>query len=392
MKFNKMMGSVLLTAFVLAGCSNPDFHSETKMRKQIEKRCTEIVSMYQDIYSAAEKTEPESKWEEPVLGRSSIDAIEKRLQSAGLDVVDSDEIRPEYLTTGESFYNFWTAVNQNRDANQEVITVRSSGSLGYQLFSYSDGTACLHSMVYYLNDSMEPDYEVHEIQDWEVSENGNFYFRTCPVGDKHFADYTLIRLKKPDQQLWELNQKYIMAGGYIASNLFLTNWTEDDLSELCFNDLWEYLYRYENGAQFNPKGYVYSDELHCYQIPAKEFEQVVLPYFDMDVQTLRSLSQYHADGSFYPWHQIETNDYAFYLGYYTIDPEVTAYLVNPDGTITITVQMISTDLKSDCLFSHEVTVRPLENEGFQFVGNQVIDQGAYGLPFCEPRLTWERAG
>lgn len=137
---------------------------------------------------------------------------------------------------------------------------------------------------------------------------------------------------------------------------------------------------------------MYSNELHCYQIPAEEFEQIILPFFNIDIQTLRFLSQYHGDGNYYPWRQIETNDYAFYLGYYTIDPEVTAFQINPDGTITITVQMISTDLKTDCLFSHKVTVRPLENSGFQFVGNQVIDQGEYGLPFCEPRLAWERAG
>ncbi len=392
MKFNKILISILLALFILSGCSNPDMQSNSKMQKRIENRCAEIVSIYQDIFSAAKKTEPESKWEAPTLEQSSIDAIEERLQNAGLDVVDTDEICPGYLTTREHFYSFWTAVQHNQDTQQEVITVRSSGALGYQLFTYSDGTECVYSMVYSLDDSMEPDFEVHEIQDWEVSENGNFYYRTCPVGDKHFADYTLIRLEKPEKELWELNQKYIRAGGYIGTNLFLTDWTEEDFSGLSFNDLWESLYHYKNGEQFNPKGYVYSNELHCYQIPAEEFEQIILPFFNIDIQTLRFLSQYHGDGNYYPWRQIETNDYAFYLGYYTIDPEVTAFQINPDGTITITVQMISTDLKTDCLFSHKVTVRPLENGGFQFVGNQVIDRGAYGLPFCEPRLTWERAG
>lgn len=47
------------------------------------------------------------------------------------------------------------------------------------------------------------------------------------------------------------------------------------------------------------------------------------------------------------------------------------YQVNTDGTITLTVQALSTDLKTDCLFAHEVTVRPLENGRFQYVGNKV---------------------
>ena len=55
MKFNKMLVLLLLTALVLAGCTKPDAQPDTKMQKQIEKRCAEIVSMYQDLYSAAGK-------------------------------------------------------------------------------------------------------------------------------------------------------------------------------------------------------------------------------------------------------------------------------------------------------------------------------------------------
>lgn len=41
--------------------------------------------------------------------------------------------------------------------------------------------------------------------------------------------------------------------------------------------------------------------------------------------------------------------------------------------------MLSTDLKTDCLFAHEVTVRPLENGRFQYVGNKVTYQTEYGF-------------
>ena len=126
---------------------------------------------------------------------------------------------------------------------------------------------------------------------------------------------------------------------------------------------------------------------YCYEIPAAEFEKVVLPYFDIDLNTFRELAHYDEEGDYYPWRQIETNDYVF-LYYYVIESEVTAYQVNEDGTITLTVEMLSTDLKTDCLFAHEVTVRPLEDGGFQFVSNKVIYQTEYGLPFCEPRLSW----
>lgn len=72
------------------------------------------------------------------------------------------------------------------------------------------------------------------------------------------------------------------------------------------------------------------------------------------------------------------------------ESEVISGQANPDGTITLQVWMLSTDLKADCLFSHEVTVRPLDDGRFQFVGNRITSRTEYGLPYCDPRLTWEK--
>ena len=99
------------------------------------------------------------------------------------------------------------------------------------------------------------------------------------------------------------------------------------------------------------------------------------------------MAQYNSEFDSYPWRQIVTNDFVF-LHYYTCEPQVVAYKSNSDGTITLTVEMLSTDLKMDCLFAHEVTVRPFSDGTFHYVGNKVIFQTGYGLPFCEPRSTW----
>ena len=128
-------------------------------------------------------------------------------------------------------------------------------------------------------------------------------------------------------------------------------------------------------------------EQGCCKIPAAEFEEVILPYFDIDLDTFREMAQYDAEGDYYPWRQIQTNDFVF-LYYYMVEPEVTGYKVNTDGTITVTVEMLSTDLAMDCLFAHEVTVRPLENGRFQYMIKKITYQTEYGLPYCEPRLTW----
>ena len=66
--------------------------------------------------------------------------------------------------------------------------------------------------------------------------------------------------------------------------------------------------------------------------------------------------------------------------------------MNSDGTMTLSVEVLSTDLKTDCLFSHDVTVRPLENGSFQYVGNQTTYQTEYGLPPAESRFEVDQMG
>lgn len=388
MRYKGIAACLIALCLLLCACGAPGAGQE----RDIQKRCRQIVSLYRDLYDSAQKEPAADRWEEQTLSQQSIDAIEARLLERGLDMIDSSADCPGYFVNAEHFRQFWDSVQRDEEASQEVIAIRDSGALSYRLLTHQDGTTYVYSLVYSLAGDEDPDYEMHQVYGAELTEQGNFYYRINPEDDCHYANYTLIRLQKPDQELWELYSKYILAGGYTATNIFLTDWTEDDFSPLCFNDLWEYVYRYRTGTQFWPDGCAYDKSRNCYLIPAAEFESAVLPFFKLDAQTLWQLADYDAQTDSYPWRQVESNDYAFYLNYYTIEPEVTACRTNADGTLALTVEARSTDLGIDCLFSHEVTVRPMEDGGFQFVGNRVLSQTEKGLPYCEPRLTWDIAG
>ena len=388
-RFRKWICVAVFAAILLCGCSGqdtdlipPTFESvppadrSDPMRERVLKRCEEIHGLYAEMEKPAGED-----------SRSAVDAIETLLMEAGLDVVDTDGIYPDYLTTADRFRDFW--VTRQEPAEQEVITIRESGALAYTLFSCQEDGVYTYIMHYPPEEGEEPYFEQHEVLDWALTDRGNFYYQLYPAGDKHYSDYTLLRLNPPDRELFDLNLKYIRAGGYIGTNLFLTDWSEDDFGALSFNDLWEYLYYDCYGQHFSPEGYKFMPERECYQIPAAEFEAVVLPYFEIALDAFRDLAHYDEAGDFYPWRPIQTNDYSF-LGFYDVEPEVISGQANPDGTVTLQVWMLSTDLKTDCLFSHEVTVRPLDDGRFQFVGNRITSRTEYGLPYCEPRLTWEK--
>lgn len=360
----------------------------SSIERRITQRCEEIVSLYYDLYICAEKNEPESPWDEPTLQQSSIDAIESLLIENSLDVIDTNGAYPEYLTTADHFQVFWTCVQRKEDSEQEIISIAKSGALNYRLFSYQDGIPYVYFKYYPMDNSSNAYFEPHRVLDWELTEKGNFFYRIYPANDKHYADYSLIRMNAPDLTLYDMTMKYIWAGDYMATNIFLVDWTEDDFESLCFNDLWDAFYYDCYGQQFDPDGYDYEPERRCYMIPSAQFEEIVLPYFNIELDAFRQMAQYDAEKDGYPWRKIVTNDLVF-LYYYSCEPEVSSYRANDDGTLTLTVEAISTDLKLDCLFAHEVTVRPLKDGSFQFVGNKVTYQTEYGLPFCESRLSWD---
>ena len=400
MKLNRLIGLMILV-ILLSACSGPDDGSRPSIsnghstpesqsdpiQEMIEQRCKEITSMYYDLYVSADKTEPQSKWDDPVLSQSSIDAIENLLIEAGLDILDSNGVYPSHLVTADNFYRFWDDATQDQSTEQEIIAICENGSLSYRLFIHQDGVTYVHSMGYSIDGDSETNYEKHKVLEWELTDEGNFYYRIYPAGNKSYSDFALIRMVESDVELYDLTMKYIWAGGYVGTNIFLIDWTEDDFGDLSFNDLFESLYYDCNGKQFSPEGYEYIIEQDCCMIPAAEFEAVVRPYFDIDMEVFREMARYDVNEDTYPWRQIQSNDFVF-LYYYMVEPEVTEYKVNSDGTITLTVEMLSTDLATDCLFAHELTVRPLDNGKFQFVGNRITYQTEYGLPFCEPRLTW----
>lgn len=413
MKLDNLLIIGLSAAMLLSGCAKTDdpLSTENSIGGQNEEiintvqtdsspmdstqqyllsRCEDITSLYVDFYKQAPKTEPQNPWEMPTLSQESMDTIENILLDAGLDVIDTNGEYPSYLKTANNFYAFWEKLQRQEQAEQEVIAVSDRGNLSYRLFSNQDGIFKVTTISYPI-DGGDYYYEIQEILDCTLTEKGNFFYRVLPAGDKHYADFTLIRLTAPDRSLYDLTLKYLRPGNYIGANIFLSDWSENNWGNLSFNDLWDALYYDHTGDAFTAEGYTYCPEQDYYRIPSGEFENVLLSYFDIDIETLRTRAHYDEENDSYPWCPIETNDFVF-LYYYTIEPEVTACKENNDGTLTLTVEAICTDLKLDCIFAHELTVRPLDDGAFQYVSNHITYQNdEYGLPFCEPRLTWNPA-
>ena len=270
---------------------------------------------------------------------------------------------------------------------EQTKTFWETGEASCQALSVEDGAAYARFLRLEKREDgaiSASGFERHPVQEWMLTENGNFYYRLFPAGDKHYADFQLIRTTAPDKAYFAALEQYILPVDYYYVNLLITDWSEPDFSGVSFNDLFDRLFSLQKGSQPDVSRYS-QDEAGIYRIPAAEFEAAVLPYFDLSPQALRDAAGFDAETETYPWRPIETNDMERYA-YPAVEPYITKIRNNADGTKTLLVSVLSTDIPTDCLFSHELTVRDTPG-GFQFVSNRVTYQTELGLPNGEPRLT-----
>lgn len=356
-------------------------------RKQ-DSAILDIAALYLEEYTSMEKEPAEYPEGAFVLTRSGTDRMEEILINAGYSVIDEQDGYPSYLANSEGLREFWEKVQSGESAAHAVLHVNKNGGFSHILFQYRDGAGLYSRTDVALDDNNKPyvvQAEDYRILDWDITPRNVFYYQIYPGGDKHYPDYNAIRLDPPDKTRWDMTVKYVYPISYQAVNLFLCDWSEEDYSEVHFNDLFEYLYFDQNGEFFHSETLTYSNQYDGYSIPADLFEKTVLPYFTISLEDFRKLAMYDADTDTYPWRPFYTNDAIWYPA---IEPEVTSYTDNGNGTVTLHIEVSSADLKTDCLFSHDLTVRLLADGKFQYVGNKITYQTEeYGLPPAESRLS-----
>lgn len=317
------------------------------------------------------------------------DAREDALAQGGFSVINSDAVYPAYLEHHEPLTDFWNAISAGRDSSLSLFRVLEDGSLRHLLFLCREGETLFFttdaafegSSLRITGSSVLPVYDM-ELSDW-----GIFYYQVYPANDPHYVDYAQIRMEAADKAQYDLARAYILPVGYQMVNLFLCDWQEGDWGNLSFHDLLEFLSDHHAGTERSWEQYSqYPREGGSVRIPAVLFESAILPYFSISREELRSHCGYDADSSTYPWRPVRGDDLVTW-SYPMCEPEVTNVSENADGTITLEVQVYSPELKTDRLFCHTLTVRPLEEGRFQYVSNRITYISDQGLPFHMPRFT-----
>lgn len=344
--------------------------SEVQLPGQKDEEETEkMIECCLELY---EKAAEENK----IADLEMIRSIVNRFGENGYPAVDSrNQID---MTEAEQVERFCEMVDTQEEAEITIIEVSYLGGfVKYDLETKDGNVDVVRSYYKYENGNMKREVTgSYQAEYWNYTEDGYLMFSGVWFSEELYVltlsgaeEHTALRVQPLDETYRELSRKYLLPIGFEQNNMFIVDWSEDDFGELNFYDMFDLLYPKVYGTNIP---YVADDNLGVgavYQIPKDDFERVILPYFDIDSETLQSKTIYNAEDKTYEYkprgfEEVEYPEYPY--------SEVIGFTENGDGTLTLTADVVFPYVGDSKVYAHEVVVRPLENGEVQYVSNRII--------------------
>ena len=378
--YKKLYCMLLLVgvAILLCSCSNKNAVADAE-RTVIDFSISDenqFIADLDDIYSSCQ--DMKCKTEEEKLNQTR--TVIELMGSKGYIAVDvENQIN---MANAENAEMFLSEVAENRDAGCTILQVMYDKS--FVRFDFkSGGNNVMITRRFYVwenNCFVEKNEENYKAYTWKYTDGYLFFERYRMGGYDGDSAYTALRVEPLDEKLRVLNRKYIKTIGYDSNNLFTTNWDESDMNKINYYDIYEALYKMKYGMS-SP----YSDEGVTYMIEGKLYEKVFQEYLPVSTDVLQHVNVYDVSRQMYQYRTRGMFDHS--VTPLVPFPEVVDAEYNADGTITLIVNAVSEKDESGRLFTHKVAIKEKENDGFEYVSNDVLTMNKEGIYWYRDRLS-----
>lgn len=351
--------------------------------EEAEADCKKMMGLYSEFYEYTDKGEASNV----VLSDEAILYIQNTLIESGCPVTTS----VEYVNMGnfESVDSFLTECMEGKSGSVVMYDVNYDGSIGRMKFIFDGTDMYVVSARGMWNDNGKPimsNISYTRIKEWKYTDKGWFCYELCvpeyPEVMEIVDGSCLIRVKPMTEEQREMSEKCVRGLGYQGNNLLCSNWDTEHMEELDYNGMYEYLYAMKYQEKFNSENYPNG-------IPKEEFENLIMEYLPVTAEQIREYAVFDEENQTYAWARLGCLNYApTFFG--TSLPEVTGIKENGDGTVTLTVDAVcDMVICDDAVITHELTVRFADNGSFQYLGNEILNDGIQNIPDYQYRISKE---
>ena len=348
--------------------------------KEAVNDCRAMMERIYEIYKEADKGTASNV----VLTDETILELQKKLMETGYPIVTL--VTYSNMENYKSVDSFLEDCTAGKSGFVVIYEIHDDGSIGRMKFIF-DGTdmyvVSARSVWNENGRSGMSDISYTRIKEWKYTNKGWFCYELCvpepPEVSEIMDGSCLIRVKPMTEEQREMSERCVRGLGYQGQNLLCSNWNAENMSELDYNGMFEYLYGMKYGEKFNSEDYPNG-------IPKEEFESLIMEYLPVTEEQIREYAVFDEENQTYYWARLGCFNYApTFFG--TSLPEVVNIKENEDGTITLTVEAVcDMVICDDAVITHELTVRFAEDGSFQYLGNEILNDGIMHIPDYQYRI------
>jgi len=348
--------------------------------KEAANDCKKMMELIFDIYKDADKGTASNV----VLNDETVLEMQKRLMETGCPV--STLVIYSNMENYESVDRFLEECTDGKSGSVVIYEIHGDGGIGRMKFIFDGTEMYVVSAGGIWNDNNKPGMSYisyTRIKEWKYTEKGWFGYELCvpepPEVSEIMDGSCLIRIKPMTEEQREISERCVQGLGYQGQNLLCSNWNAENMSELDYNGMFEYLYGMKYGEKFNSEDYPNG-------IPKEEFESLIMEYLPITAEQIREYAAFDEENQTYLWARLGCFNYApTFFG--TSLPEVVDIKENEDGTVTLTVEAVcDMVICDDAVITHELTVRFAEDGSFQYLGNEILNDGIMDIPDYQYRI------
>ena len=376
----KKFAMILIVLIVFTGCG------QNRITEKEEKKETVESEMNAEAKKAAQTFRSVYMKEKSELNTLKVKRkIINCLKMQGYAAVDRDNQID--MVNSEKVEKFCKAAEKEEQAAVDIIVVFDEGEIIQYHLESMDGKVDVRlcQVEWKDNNPQAEYYDEYEAYAWKYTEKGYLFIEEYrPPGFDGAPGETGFRVQPLDETCRELNRKYVMPLGYTLNNLLITNWDEQNYTELDFYDLYEKMYHMKYGKQVSYEANFGGAE---YEVPEDEFEEVLQTYLPFDSTEIEKGTFYNCDNKTFRYRPRGLYDCEFPYEPY---PEVISYEKLHDGTLKLTIEAVWEIRMLDQAITSELIIKPMEDGSFQYLSNKIIksDQNA-NAGWYMPRLTEE---
>ncbi len=351
--------------------------------KEAENDCRAMMEHIYEIYKEADRGTASNV----VLTDETILELQKKLMKTGYPVATL--VTYSNMGNYESVDSFLEDCTAGKSDSVVIYEIHDDGGIGRMKFIFDSTDMYVVSARSVWNEKGKSGMSYisyNRIKEWEYTDKGWFCYELCvpepPEVSEIMDGSSLIRVKPMTEEQREMSERCVRGLGYQGNNILCSNWDADHMEELDFNGMYEYLYAMKYGDKFNSGDYPDG-------IPKEEFESLIMEYLPITVEQIREYAAFDEENQTYFWARLGCFNYApTFFG--TSLPEVTDIKENGDGTVTLTVEAVcDMVICDDAVITHELTVRLAEDGSFQYLGNEILNDGITDIPGYQYRVREE---